>query len=79
MVCLPKTAWASTLMGWRSREFGGQSRYYQVGGRKVIFAPDAHDAGRIADKRELVAEKLKEIGFTHVTIPVKGKHIELPL
>ena len=55
------------------------SRYYQLGGRKVIFASDAHDAGRIADKRELVAEKLKEIGFTHITIPVKGKQIELPL
>lgn len=51
-------------------------RYFDLGGRKVIFSSDAHDETRIGEKREIVSETLKKIGFTHVTLPVCGRHIE---
>ncbi len=50
-------------------------RYFELGGRKVSFASDAHDVTRIGEKRALVCRSLKEIGFTHLTVPCKGKHI----
>ncbi|HIZ02988.1 MAG TPA: histidinol-phosphatase HisJ family protein [Candidatus Borkfalkia avistercoris] len=51
-------------------------RYFDLGGRKVIFSSDAHDETRIGDKRDIVSDALKKIGFTHVTLPVRGKYIE---
>ena len=50
-------------------------RYFALGGRKVSFASDAHDTSRILEKREIVVAALKKIGFTHITVPVCGKHI----
>ena len=54
-------------------------RYFELGGRKVSFGSDAHLTGRIGEKRELICAALKEIGFTHVTVPDQGVHIELKL
>ena len=54
-------------------------RYYQLGGRKVSFASDAHDSKRIADNREAVVELLKNIGFTYITVPDRGEHIKIEI
>ena len=54
-------------------------RYFDLGGRKVSFGSDAHFVERIADKRDEVVEKLKEIGFTYITVPFRGEHIEVDL
>ena len=51
------------------------ARYYSLGGRKVLFASDAHDKTRIGDKREAVSSALKKIGFDSLTLPVGGKTI----
>ena len=55
------------------------SRYYELGGRKISFASDAHDTSRVGDKRELVCEALKKIGFTCITVPDRGKHLQIEL
>ncbi|MBQ8885338.1 MAG: histidinol-phosphatase HisJ family protein [Clostridia bacterium] len=55
------------------------ARYYELGGRKVSFGSDAHAKDRIGDKRERVIETFKEIGFTHLTVPVRGEHILLEI
>ena len=60
-----------------SREILG--RYFELGGRKVSFASDAHTVKRIADKREQVVEMLKDIGFTFITVPCKGEHIQVEI
>lgn len=49
-------------------------RYYQLGGRKISFGSDAHRVERIAEKREEVMQALKEIGFTHITVPCNGEY-----
>lgn len=54
-------------------------RYYQLGGRKVSFASDAHGTDRILRNREQVVEMLKEIGFTYITVPFKGEHIKVEI
>ena len=54
-------------------------RYYELGGRKVSFGSDAHFVERIADKWEETSAKLKEIGFTHITVPCRGEHIKVEL
>ncbi len=53
--------------------------YYTLGGRKISFGSDAHAVNRVGDKWDSVVELLKKIGFTHLTIPCRGKHIEFPL
>ncbi len=55
------------------------SRYYELGGRKVSFASDAHVTTRIMFGREKVVAALKAIGFTHITVPACGKHISVAL
>lgn len=50
-------------------------RYFALGGRKISFASDAHNTERILEKREQITALLKEIGFTHITVPSKGEHI----
>ena len=50
-------------------------RYFALGGRKISFASDAHNTERILEKREQIVALLKEIGFTHITVPCKGEHI----
>ncbi len=54
-------------------------RYYELGGRKVSFASDAHESSRIADKHEEVRNMLKNIGFTYLTIPCRGEHIKIEI
>ena len=55
------------------------ARYFALGGRKISFGSDAHFVERIADKREEVVEKLKEIGFEYITVPFRGEHIKVKL
>lgn len=52
------------------------ARYFELGGRKVSFASDAHSTDRICDKRELVVAELKKIGFSAVTVPTPQGYIE---
>lgn len=54
-------------------------RYYQLGGRMISFASDAHNAARLADGRETAMQTLKSIGFTHLTIPCHGKKTYVPI
>lgn len=54
-------------------------RYYQLGGRKISYGSDTHTLVRIADKRDEVTAFLKEVGFTHLTIPCRGEHIQVEL
>lgn len=53
------------------------TRYYELGGRLVSFGSDAHGTARIAEKRELVIAALQKIGFTHLTVPDRGKNIQI--
>ncbi len=55
------------------------TRYYELGGRKISFASDAHDTSRIADKRDIVCEALKTVGFTYITVPNKGEYVHISL
>lgn len=54
-------------------------RYYALGGRRVSFASDAHATDRIADGREGIVAMLREIGFTHLTVPCRGEYIEVEI
>jgi histidinol-phosphatase (PHP family) len=54
-------------------------RYYELGGRKVSFASDAHGVDRLAENRESVVALLKEIGFDHITVPFRGREIEIEI
>jgi histidinol-phosphatase (PHP family) len=53
--------------------------YFALGGRKISYGSDAHDCARICDKRSLVLDVLKEIGFTHLTIPFRGKRFRIAI
>lgn len=55
------------------------TRYFQLGGRTVSYASDAHDTARIAENRETVVAAIKRIGFTHVTVPDCGNRILLEI
>ena len=55
------------------------SRYYELGGRKLSFASDAHDVSRVADKRETVVKALRGLGFDRITVPCRGRHVEVEL
>ncbi len=54
-------------------------RYFELGGRMISFASDAHDTTRIADRRDIVVAALKKVGFTHLTIPDKGRYLQLEI
>ena len=54
-------------------------RYFELGGRMVSFASDAHDTTRIADRRDIVVAALKKVGFTHLTILDKGRYLQLEI
>ncbi len=54
-------------------------RYYELGGRKISFGSDAHLKERILEKREEIVVALKEIGFTHITLPFKGEHLKVEI
>ncbi len=54
-------------------------RYFELGGRKISFASDAHNTERIAAGRDTVVKALRQIGFTHITVPVKGEEVEVEI
>ncbi len=54
-------------------------RYYELGGRNVSYGSDAHSIARIGEKREEIVRMLKEIGFTHLTVPCRGEYIKVEL
>lgn len=54
-------------------------RYFELGGRKVSFASDAHGVSRLAENRERAVAELKQIGFTHITVPIRKRHILVDL
>lgn len=54
-------------------------RYYALGGRAVSVSSDAHGKDRIMEKRALIVSVLKEIGFTHLTVPCRGEYKKIPL
>lgn len=70
-----------------SRELKGESvpprrvleRYYELGGKKISYASDAHQTKSIIRKREAIVQMLKEIGFTYLTVPCRGEHIKVEL
>ena len=53
--------------------------YRALGGRKVCFASDAHSVGRIALNGAEAAELLKSLGFEYLTVPCRGRHIEVEI
>lgn len=55
------------------------ARYYALGGRAVSFASDAHETSRILFGREKVVASLKALGFTQITVPVRGTYIPVAL
>lgn len=54
-------------------------RYFELGGRMISFASDAHDDFRVADKRDIVVAALKKVGFTAITVPDRGNYLQIPL
>ncbi len=54
-------------------------RYYELGGRRVSYGSDAHGVDAIGKGRDEAAAMLKEIGFTHVTVPCKGEYVKVEL
>lgn len=55
------------------------TRYFELGGRLVSFGSDAHDVGRVSEKRELIVRVLRKIGFTAVTVPDCGRYLPIGL
>lgn len=55
------------------------ARYFALGGRAVSFASDAHAAKNICLRRAHVVAALKDIGFTHLTVPDRGEYRPIPL
>ncbi|MGN0818042.1 MAG: histidinol-phosphatase HisJ family protein [Candidatus Coproplasma sp.] len=55
------------------------SRYFELGGRMVSFASDAHAIDRICDKRAAVVAALKKIGFTCITVPMPQGYVRVEI
>lgn len=43
-------------------------RYYDLGGRNIVFSSDAHRLEELGSRYDIVVEAVKKIGFTHWTI-----------
>lgn len=54
-------------------------RYFDLGGRKISYASDAHSTKRVLNNRKETMAMLKEIGFTYITVPCKGEHIKVEI
>ena len=54
-------------------------RYYALGGRAVSYGSDAHSAEAVGNSREEAVALLKDIGFTHITVPCKGEYIKVEI
>ena len=70
---------SSTKTGISVTDLSIFKRYFELGGRKISYASDAHNTDRICEKREEIVRALKQIGFTHFTLPCKGEHIQVEL
>ena len=55
------------------------ARYFALGGRKVSYGSDAHLIEQQIVNRDEIVAILKEIGFTHITVPCKGEHIKVEI
>lgn len=54
-------------------------RYFELGGRSVSFASDAHDVSRICAGRDGVISALRSVGFEYITVPCRGRRIKVPV
>ena len=54
-------------------------RYFELGGRMVSYASDAHSTQSILRNRAEIVAVLKKIGFTYVTVPCRGEYIKVDL
>lgn len=54
-------------------------RYYELGGRSVSYASDAHQTKSLLRGRENIVALLKAIGFTYITVPCKGEYIKVEI
>ncbi len=54
-------------------------RYFALGGRAVSYGSDAHGPAFLCQNRGRAVEALKEIGFTHLTVPLRGEFITVPI
>ena len=54
-------------------------RYFALGGRLVSYASDAHVTESILRRRDEAMALLKEIGFTHITVPCRGEYIKVEI
>ena len=54
-------------------------RYFELGGRLVSYASDAHTTETVCRRREEAVELLKAIGFTHITVPCRGEYVKVEL
>ena len=48
-------------------DFEFYRRYYELGGRKIIFGSDAHAPNRLAENYDRAVKELEKIGFDHWT------------
>lgn len=54
-------------------------RYFELGGRLVSYASDAHSVESVCRSRAEVMEMLKQIGFTYLTVPCRGEYIKVEI
>lgn len=54
-------------------------RYYELGGRMISYASDAHLTAKVAFRRDEVVEYLKKVGFKYLTIPYKKNYIQVQI
>ena len=66
-------------VGWMIPNTDILERYFELGGRKISFASDAHYRSRIGEHRDKVVDNLRAIGFDSITVPVRKKHIQIEI
>lgn len=54
-------------------------RYYELGGRKISFASDAHTVDRICENYDEVAKLVSDIGFEYWTVFKKQKPFQIKI
>ncbi len=54
-------------------------RYFALGGRSISYGSDAHAVENIAKGREEAMRLLRDIGFTHLTLPCKGEYVKVEI
>lgn len=55
------------------------ARYFELGGRLISIASDAHATDRICDKHVLVVSALSKIGFIQITVPTPKGYIKIDI